>query len=143
MSREVFQENIKPLFCTAFITEPIPWVGAKSCSPSSPPKLRPGAFALHTRAEEDDMAVKIISLTPVGYYAGGAPRYGFGTSYPSHNVRMAGRTHATPEAAYEDGLMLIRDYKSIDPFGNMGEVCGVVKVTDGFRAVINTYHSNT
>ena len=89
------------------------------------------------------MTVKIINLTPAGHYAGGEPRYSFGTSYPSRGVRMAGRNCATPEAAYAEGLMLIRDYKSIDRFGNMGEVCGVVAVDGGFRAVINTYHSNT
>jgi hypothetical protein len=85
----------------------------------------------------------ILNMTPIGRYADGSPRYLFSTSFPSQGVRQVGGVHATPEAARAEGQAVLRAYERQDVHGNMGEVCGVVAVSGGYRAVINTYHSNT
>jgi hypothetical protein len=87
---------------------------------------------------------RILDLTPVGRYADGDPRYRFHTSYPGRGVRALPETFDTPEAAHAHGVEVVREYERADPYGNMGEVLGVTLSDEGkYRAVINTYHSNT
>jgi hypothetical protein len=87
--------------------------------------------------------VPILDITPVGRYADGSPIYRFHTSFPTRAVRAAGDICPTPEEAIEHGREIVQRYERADPYGNMGEVLGVTEVGDGYRPVINTYHSNT
>jgi hypothetical protein len=87
--------------------------------------------------------IAILDMKPIGYYADGSPRYAFHTSFPSWGVRAVGEVFTTPEAAFEAGRQAVGQYERADVFGNMGQVCGVTAVEGGYRAVINTYHSNT
>lgn len=88
-------------------------------------------------------AVRLISMTPIGHYADGSPKWPFHTSLPSNGVRATGPIYPTPDEAQAEGMREIRTYELADRFGNMGELCGVAPVEGGYRAVINTYHSNT
>lgn len=87
--------------------------------------------------------VKELDLTPVGRYANGEPYYSFHTSFPSRNVRALDGVYSTPEIAYREAQAVVRRYEMADQYGNMGEVLGVVRDPNGWRGVINTYHSNT
>jgi hypothetical protein len=88
--------------------------------------------------------VEIVSLTPIGYYMGGEPRYNFHTSFPSKNVRALGQPRATPEEAFEEGKKFVDEYQKSTFPGGMGTVIGVTKLGDGkFDAVVNTYYSFT
>ena len=90
------------------------------------------------------MPVKLLDMKPVGHYGAGEPRYAFHTSFPSRGVRAIAQDFDTPKAAYQHGIDTLRKYEAADPYGNMGEVLGVMLHTNGkYRAVINTYHSNT
>lgn len=84
-----------------------------------------------------------LDMTIIGHYADLTPRYRFSTSFPSTGVRLAGPVRSSAEAAYQEGAQILDTYRARDTMGNMGEVCGVARVEGGFRAVINTYHSNT
>lgn len=89
------------------------------------------------------------AMKPKYRYANGDVAYSFSTSFPSRNVEVLPTVFPTPLAAYEAGREHIRSYERRNPYGNMGEVIGVVhtqrtdKTPDGYRAVVNTYHSNT
>jgi hypothetical protein len=91
--------------------------------------------------------IKILNMTPLGYYADGAPHYAFHTSFPSRGVKLAGEVCSTPEKAWQQGVAAVAAYTARDPLGNMGEVCGVVPILDrhggGYQPVICTYHSNS
>lgn len=67
----------------------------------------------------------------------------FSTSFPASGVKLAGMEMETPQEAEEEGRKAVREYEQQDIYGNMGEVCGVMKTVLGYRAVICTYHSNT
>jgi len=69
-----------------------------------------------------------------------APFRGGGLPGPG---RVVGGVHAEPEGARLEGHQIITTYVKADPMGNMGVFLGVTAVPGGFRAVINTYHSNT
>lgn len=93
--------------------------------------------------------VKILDMTPINTSNATNPlmhrwRFRFSTSFPARGVKQVGALFATPEAAYDEGHRILEAYLKQDPFGNMGEVCGVVEIDrEQFQAVINTYHSNT
>ena len=87
--------------------------------------------------------VPILDMTPLGHYADGSPRYRFSTSFPSRGVRVVGDVWEDPAVALSIGASAVREYEARDPYGNMGQVCGVTAVEGGYRAVICTYHSNT
>ncbi len=90
------------------------------------------------------MTARILDMTPIPHDPRGyGRRWRFHTSLPDANVRMTGKVCATPDEAQAIGAAEIRAYEQRDPFGNMGEVCGVAAVDGGYRAVINTYHSNS
>lgn len=76
-------------------------------------------------------------------YADWSPIYSFHTSFPSSGVHAIKEGDADPKVAYQMGLEYLRDYKSADPYGNMGECLGVTERDGCYYAVINTYHSNT
>jgi hypothetical protein len=80
------------------------------------------------------MVVKILDMTK---------RDSISTSFPKAGLRMVGTIKPTPEEAHAEGVKALKAYEAVDPFGNMGDVPGVAAVEGGYRAVINTYHSNT
>ena len=59
------------------------------------------------------------------------------------NGRAVGQVHANAQDARAEGHKIIQDYEHADHYGNMGVFIGVTEVEGGYRAVINTYHSNT
>ena len=82
--------------------------------------------------------------TPSGYYVDNSPIYRFSTGgYPSRGVRKAGATHRDPESALAEGHAEVKRYCEAAPYARSGAVLGVAEVEGGFRAVINTYHSNS
>ena len=86
--------------------------------------------------------VRVVSLTPTGYYANGDPIYEFYCSLPSRNVRTLNQPKATPEEAFEAGSEFVDEYHRTTYGSGTGTVIGVVKLHDGkFDAVINTYYS--
>ena len=87
--------------------------------------------------------IPVLDMVPLGRDRWGSPIYRFSTSFPSTGVRVVGAVCVTKEEAYAVGANAVRAYVAADPFGNMGSVCGVTVVEGGYRAVINTYHSNT
>ncbi|MTJ93895.1 MAG: hypothetical protein F8N36_13710 [Desulfovibrio sp.] len=99
--------------------------------------------AVRTQTEQAAPSPKVLDMTRKGQYADGSPIYGFSTGFPSRGVRQVGEVHTTTLEAYQEGVKAVEQYQAADSYGNMGEVCGVTAVEGGYRAVINTYHSNT
>ena len=57
--------------------------------------------------------------------------------------RAVGDVAATPEFAKAHGYRYINEYEARDRMGNMGVFLGVTEAPGGYRAVVNTFHSNT
>jgi hypothetical protein len=91
--------------------------------------------------------IEILDLKPMGHYADSSPIYRFHTAFPSKGVRECGEYCETPEEAYEQGRKTVALYLRTNWPGGMGEVLGVVRYTVSglprYRAVINTYYSNS
>lgn len=88
--------------------------------------------------------VKIVTLERIKTGDYRSVRYrDFNPSLPESGVKLAGMERETPEEAEQEGIKAVREYEQRDIFGNMGQVCGVMKTALGYRAVICTYHSNT
>jgi hypothetical protein len=88
--------------------------------------------------------VKIVTMERVETGDRRNARYkDFSPSFPAAGVRLAGPTCPMPEEAEQSGKSEVAAYEKADPYGNMGQLCGVTPVNGGYRAVICTYHSNT
>ncbi len=89
------------------------------------------------------MTPPILDMKPVAIDRYGEPHYSFSTSFPARGVRVVGDVQPDPTDAFAFGAEAVREYERRDPMGNMGQVCGVTRVDDGYRAVICLYHSNS
>ncbi len=88
------------------------------------------------------MKIKILDLTPKGYYSDNIPYYSFHNPFPTKPVVLP-ELFAEPEDAYAHGRKYVIAYEKSSFPGGMGVVLGVTNTTGEYQAVIVTYYSNS
>lgn len=89
------------------------------------------------------MTAKVIKLEPRGKYVDGTPFYDFHVPFGSGKIRALENSFPTIEEAEKDGKDYIANYERRSFPGGMGCVLGVVDNGGSYKAVVNTYYSNS
>jgi len=88
--------------------------------------------------------IKILDMTPTGYYMDKTPYYKFHNPFPRKPIVLESE-YESVEKAYEEGVAWCNKYQKDKFPGGMACCLGVTpaKSNNGYSAVVSYYYSNS